>query len=169
MAKAILDPPKPCEALFFPGTREKDALRWLVEEQASSIGDAACPVGTSRSQKTFASNLASIGIQLPVIERLLNTFGKLLGHRRRLSTLRLLSGDAGCDHTMGAPSQNRTRLRRTLWTPPRPCHCDRPRVRFPRPPLSNHVHCMTGQVFCQRSERREVVRVAWDGYSSPRE
>src|SRR5665213_2447637 len=73
MAKAILDPPKPDEALFFPALGKKTPFDGWSKSKPKL--DKRCGVSgwvLHDLRRTFASNLASIGIQLPVIERLLN-------------------------------------------------------------------------------------------------
>ena len=73
MAKTILDPPKPYEDLYFPALGKKTPFDgWSKSkpklDQRSGVSDWVL----HDLRRTFASNLASIGIQLPVIERLLN-------------------------------------------------------------------------------------------------
>ena len=73
MAKAILNPPQPNEALFFPALGKTTPFDGWSKSKPKL--DRRCGVSDwvlHDLRRTFASHLASIGIQLPVIERLLN-------------------------------------------------------------------------------------------------
>lgn len=73
MAKAILDPPKSGETLFFPALGKTTPFDGWSKSKPRL--DERCGVSgwvLHDLRRTFASNLASIGVQLPAIERLLN-------------------------------------------------------------------------------------------------
>jgi integrase len=88
MAKAILNPPKPKDAVFFRARGKTTAFDgWST---AKPKLDRRCGVSAWRLhdlRRTFASGLASLGVQLPVIERLLNhvsgSFGGIVGVYQR--------------------------------------------------------------------------------------
>ena len=84
MADAILTPRRPSEALFFPALGKTTPFNgWskCSPKLAKRSGVTGWVLHDLR--RTFASGLASIGVQLPVIERLLNhisgSFGGIVG------------------------------------------------------------------------------------------
>lgn len=73
MAKALLNPPQPSKVLLFPALGKQTPFNgWSKSkpklDQRSGVSDWVL----HDLRRTFASNLASIGVQLPVIERMLN-------------------------------------------------------------------------------------------------
>lgn len=73
MAKAILNPPIPADAHFFPALGK--ATPFNGHSPCKRKLDKRCDVRgwtLHDLRRTFASGMASIGVQLPVIERLLN-------------------------------------------------------------------------------------------------
>jgi len=87
-AKAILNPPLPRNACFFPA----------LDKTTPFCGFSKCKAGLEKRcglsdwtlhdlRRTFASGVASIGVSLPVIERLLNhvsgSFGGIVGVYQR--------------------------------------------------------------------------------------
>ena len=73
VAKAILNPPQPRETLFFPALGKTTLFDgWSKSKPKLDRRSGVSDWVLHDLRRTFASNLASIGIQLPVIERLLN-------------------------------------------------------------------------------------------------
>ena len=65
-------------------------------------------------RRTFASGLAAIGVQLPVIERLLNhVSGSFGGIVSRVSALRLHAGNAGRDCAVGSARERHHSIERS--------------------------------------------------------
>jgi integrase len=88
MAKQILNPPWPSDAYFFPALGKTTPFcgwsksKSRIEKQSGTSGWTLHDL-----RRTFASGLASIGVSIPVIERLLNhvsgSFGGIVGVYQR--------------------------------------------------------------------------------------
>lgn len=88
MAKKILNPPWPADAYFFPALgRTTPFCGWSKSKDAIEKRSGVTDWVLHDLRRTFASGLASIGISIPVIERLLNhvsgSFGGIVGVYQR--------------------------------------------------------------------------------------
>ncbi len=73
MAKQILNPPWPADAYFFPALGKTNPFSgWSTCKPKLDKRSGVSDWTLHDLRRTFASGLASIGVQLPVIERLLN-------------------------------------------------------------------------------------------------
>lgn len=88
MAQEILNPPWPVDAYFFPALgRATPFCGWSKSKEALEKRSAVTDWVLHDLRRTFASGLASIGVSIPVIERLLNhvsgSFGGIVGVYQR--------------------------------------------------------------------------------------
>ena len=73
MAKEILNPPRPADAYFFPALGRTTPFKgWSTCKAKLDKRSGVSDWTLHDLRRTFASGLASIGVTIPVIERLLN-------------------------------------------------------------------------------------------------